>query len=83
MAPVQTKEHIKNHTYIVTGDAWELPGWNPETLANALRLPLANLGVRVDHRPRQYGGGGLPNDADDELRKAVQRVVDRVAGDTK
>jgi len=70
--------------YIVTGDAGDLEGWTPEELAEALRAPLAELGIDVKCNPRQFGDGGLrilvgmPFLEADTIREQVKRLVDRV-----
>jgi hypothetical protein len=73
--------------YIVTGDAGDLDGWTPETLADALRAPLAELGIDVKCNPQQFGDGGLrilvgmPFLEADTIRDQVKRLVDRVVQD--
>ena len=65
-------------TYTVTADAESLSGWTAETLAAELRSPLAELGIEVIYVPRQHGGGGLPLDADNDLRDLIRDVVERI-----
>lgn len=70
-------------TYTVTGDVTDM-GWSPEALADALRAPLAALGVEVICKPRQSGGGGLVNASDasyveaEVLRETVTQIVERI-----
>jgi hypothetical protein len=49
-------------THIVNGDAANLNGWTPASLAAALRDPLAALGVDVECRPQESGLGGLQDE---------------------
>jgi hypothetical protein len=63
--------------YIVTGDAHDLLGWTPETLAAALAPRLGEIGIEVVTAPRQWGGGGLDHDdVDPVLASTVQNIVE-------
>jgi hypothetical protein len=69
-------------TYTVTADSNDLAGWTAETLAAALEAPLAEIGVTVECKPRQFGGGGLTNDEADSVNPdLVQSIVERVVTD--
>ena len=61
--------------YLVTGDAFDLRGWTPETLADALRAPLGELGVEVWVKPHMHGGGGYLGTP--ELEASVLALVER------
>lgn len=69
--------------YVVTGDADDLEGWTAKTLAFALQQPLGALGVEVECRANQSGGGGLKDNDDDnaealeaEVTALVERIID-------
>ena len=67
-------------------EAEALKGWTPETLADALEVPLAQVGVQVDCTPQAVGGGLLINALVDNdtiawLREEVKRLIDRVVVD--
>lgn len=70
---------MKNETvgiYTVNSDANILEGWTPETLADALREPLAEIGIAVECRPSE---SGLSLDTTpDDLRDYAQHIIERV-----
>lgn len=64
-------------TYTVTGDARSLEGWTVETLAEALRGPLGEIGIEVETAPTTFGGPGLVlADEDPLLRERIQQIVE-------
>ena len=74
-------------TYVVTADAGNMRGWTPESLAAAIREPLAEIGIAVECRPSQHGGGGLRGLADDdstlEIAETAWRIVTEIATETE
>lgn len=66
------------NTYIVDGNAGDLEGWTPESLAAALEKPLGDLGIAVESTPHAHGGGGLVDCDDDVLVNEIDRLVERV-----
>lgn len=74
-------------TYVVTADASNLRGWTPESLAAAIREPLAEIGIAVECQPHQHSGGGLRGLADDdstlELAETAWRIVAEIATETE
>lgn len=74
---------MKNGIYVVTGDAGDLEGWTPEELTEALTTPLRGLGIAVECKPNQSGGGGFhPSDewcsTQTPSREEIESVVERV-----
>jgi hypothetical protein len=68
--------------YVVTDDFVAAHGWAPDKTAQALRDPLANVGVLVE-RVRGFGPGGfqspgLPPDAFRLKKAEVMRIVGQV-----
>jgi hypothetical protein len=64
-------------------DTTDLDGWTDETLAGALRGPLAEYGIDVDignrlNNPFIFGEGEY---TEDTLRDIVKDIVDRVVTD--
>lgn len=69
-------------TYTVTRDSNSLDGWTSDLLAVALRAPLGQLGIEVEHYPNVVGGEGLTlADEDPLLREQVQQITERVVED--
>jgi len=65
--------------YIVTGDTNYLEGWTPETLAEALKVPLGEIGIEVVCLPNQYGGVDYePEDENSPEDWVVKSIVERV-----
>lgn len=62
--------------YTVNDDASILVGWTPETLADALREPLAEIGITVECQPSESSGSldTIP----DDLREQAQYIIERV-----
>lgn len=67
-------------TYTVTRDADSLEGWSAEQLAEALRVPLGDLGIEVEYAPHLREGGGLHLVEDPEILSAAreQYLLDAV-----
>jgi len=65
-------------TYIVGSEANDLEGWTPETLAEALRIPLGKIGVLVECQGHTSGHPAPdPLLVDNDLVKTtVERVVE-------
>jgi len=65
--------------YIVTGDANDLVGWSPETLTEALKGPLGEMGIEVVCKPNQFGGIAYePEDENSPEDWVVKTIVERV-----
>lgn len=68
---------ITTATYIVDRSADDLEGWTMKTLADALRAPLAEIGVRVETFDGITFKSGLSG-ADEATELAVERIVTRI-----
>ncbi len=64
--------------FIVTAEFGDFSGWTPEKIANAIRSPLAALGVVVALRPELQAGGGLYNGGSYEFAMLVARTFHKV-----
>ena len=64
--------------FIVTAEFENFSGWTPEKIANAIRGPLAALGVVVALRPELQAGGGLYNGGSYEFAMLVARTFHKV-----
>ncbi len=77
IAVVDSRQPVTlEHAYTVNSDANVLEGWTSTELAEALREPLAALGVMVEHKPGESGASldTIP----DHMREQVKRIVEQV-----
>lgn len=68
-------------TYTLTQDDEGLPGWDLDSLCDALSSALELAGIKVQVEAQQVGGGGLSAEDDERITPLVDRLVSEVTTD--